>query len=211
MSLTTAPNLRWHLRVKGTGTLRVVERRGGQLEYAHGSTQPGDWTGYAESAPVDLPVQAADWTWVSVPGAIEGHQLGALTLNATAGECMVDEILLTAGEPLALEPGQTLDIPAADFFHAGFSKPDGSVVFRQGRDPLGVVLYGPDLPLAPGEYEITAHSDAPNGAQLSGPGAPGDAWPTLRMTVSDNRPTQWRLRFLDERDVSVSSFTVRRL
>jgi hypothetical protein len=189
----------------------VVERRGGQLEYAHGSTQPGNWTGYAESAPVDMTVQAADWTWVAVPGSIDGHQLGALTLSATAGECRVDEILLTAGEPLALEPGQTLEIPAADFFHAGFSQPDGSVVFRQGRDPLDVVLYGPDLPLAPGEYEITARSNAPTGATLRGPGSAADSWPTLRMTVRDNRPTQWRLRFLDERDVKVNSFTVRRL
>ena len=210
MSLTAAPNLRWHVRARGTGTLRVVERRGGQLAYDHGSTQPGEWTGYAESAPVELPVQAPEWTWVSVPGSIEGHQLGALTLTATAGECRVDEILLTAGEPLALEPGHTLEIPAADFFHAGFSQPDGSVVFRQGRDPRDVVLYGPDLPLAPGEYEITAHSDAPSGATLGGPGARNDGWPTLRMPVTDNRPIQWRLRFLDERDVTVRGFTVRR-
>jgi hypothetical protein len=206
--LTPAPQMAWRLRVKGAGVLLVREKTGGAQRYPPHSATPEAWEGATEHPPVRLEIQADDWSWLPVPSALATAGLGGLEIEAAEGVCHLDEILLTAGEDLALAPGESVEIPAAAFFHAGYSTPDGAVVFRQGRDPLDVVLYGPALPLAPGTYGVEALTDAASGARLEHGRAAG--WPRLLFTVADNRPTQWNLRFLDEQDVVVRGFRISR-
>ena len=101
-----------------------------------------------------------DWLqseWPSPTGAL---------LNAISGPIALNHALLTAGEfPTPASDG-SISISPALCFHAGHSSPgDDSVSFLPETVPAGIVLYGPQLPIPPGLYniEITYSANLPSG------------------------------------------------
>jgi hypothetical protein len=149
-----APGLRYLLRVRGAGAL--------QPSLSIGSAPPIDL------AP--LAVASEAWIWQELPvppfTAIADLQL---TLLATAGQPDVDGGLLVAG-PWDVAPpvGHTVTLPASWFFHAGYLDRERGTVFFGKDSRSGAVWYGPKLPLAAGDYDITFTftSDAPAGSPL---------------------------------------------
>ena len=82
----------------------------------------------------------------------------------------LDSTYLSAGDWTGVAVGETLELPAACFFHAGYTERDfGSVVLRKNYEPAeAIVFYGPRLPLDKGKYsaEFMFESPALAGAVL---------------------------------------------
>ncbi len=90
-----------------------------------------------------------DWLQAECPSPT-----GAL-INAISGPAALTHALLTAGEWPAPAADGSIPIAPALLFHAGHSAPgDDSVSFLPETVPAGIVLYGPQLPLPPGLYDI---------------------------------------------------------
>ena len=143
------PTLRWLLRARGQGELRCT-----QLVNA----QPTETNALA--------VQATRWTWLSLPvTSFTNFALLGLTLERQSGSVDLDTALLVDGDWQPPASGQTLTLPAAIFFHSGYSdSATGSAVFRTTTEAPGMVLYGPKLPLEPGLYEIAVDYASPAAA-----------------------------------------------
>ncbi len=91
---------------------------------------------------------------------------GAL-VSAISGPVALEYALLAAGELPAPGPDGSIHIPPALLFHSGHSSPgQGSVSFAPETVPAGIALYGPNLPVPPGTYDISISysSDLPAGA-----------------------------------------------
>ncbi|MCS6771350.1 MAG: hypothetical protein NZ740_04920 [Kiritimatiellae bacterium] len=147
------PEMRWLIRCRGHGILRIDRLIGG-----------------SSIGSVDASVDWPAWRWIEVDaGQFEGAALISASLDAAEGRVDVDTLLLTAGSWKLLEPGESLTLPAPIFFHAGhIDVQSGSVVFIPERDRRGIVFYGPKLPLAPGHYEVRIESETDS--NLSGIG-----------------------------------------
>jgi hypothetical protein len=92
-----------------------------------------------------------------------------LVITLMEGSVDIDMVQLLAGEPITLKPGDSWSMPAAHFFHAGYSSPDfTTVVFDPRRESAGTFMYGPKLPFPSGHYEVSVDfsTDAPGGEQL---------------------------------------------
>ncbi len=141
------PNLRWLIRVRGQGRLVTHTVRTG---YGGGVTS------------VQTNVSAAGWEWLEVPlPRITGCPRVALRIELAGGVVDADLAVLAAGEWPALQPGATLEIPAAEFFHGGYTDlQDESVVLRTAYDPEAIIVYGPKLPLPPGTYRFSLYHDS---------------------------------------------------
>ena len=102
------------------------------------------------------------------PDVVNG-QSGLVTLHA-------------AGELPAPGPDGSIRIPPALLFHLGHSAPGrDAVAFDSETVPAGLALYGPNLPLPPGLYDISLAYDPETGAAAS----PG----IFRvLTLPDNTP-----------------------
>jgi hypothetical protein len=130
---------RWWIRARGKGLLsaeRVIHNEPiGAIEAAV------DWS---------------DWAWIEIPaGQWDGARELTLNLRASEGEVDVDLLLLSAGEWHLLERGESLDLPAPIFFHAGHTDlAQDAVVFLPHRDRRDLIFYGPKLPMHPGRYTI---------------------------------------------------------
>jgi hypothetical protein len=153
--VAAADDLAWRVRLRGTGPLRTQMRWG------------DDWR------PEDVrELSAPDWQWLSLPITPPPAAYGQTQLKVTSGAdgVQVDVVLLTAGPWPGLDgPFHSMRIPAAAFFRAGFTDPDGvSVTLRRDHDPDVELFYGPRLPLPPGRVsvELLFSSDAPDGADL---------------------------------------------
>jgi hypothetical protein len=133
------PRLRWELRVRGQGTLRVVHRANGAV-FAH---QP-------------MEVASEDWTWEpTFLDALPAFAPVEMELYYEAGAVDVDAAYLTAGRWPPRNPGQQRILPAAAFFHGGYSDMEsGRVYLRRDTEPDDVILYGPLLPVEPGTYQV---------------------------------------------------------
>ena len=133
-----AVRLRWEMRVRGEGTLHVVaEHPGGTVEK-------------------ELEVSSDTWTWRSVM-LLEHEAFGPVSvqLDAAKGRIDVDAVYLGGGWWPEIQPGRPYRIPATAFFHAGAGNMnDGSVALRTRYEPHGQIWYGPNLPLAPGTYDV---------------------------------------------------------
>ena len=153
LSAIAPPDVRWWVRVRGSGTLRadrlVAEQSIGHLEHA---------------------VEFDDWEWLEIPAGTWDSAPGvALNLSVADGTVDVDMIQLAAGDWRALEPGETVTLPAPVFFHAGHTDVErDAVVFQPERDRRDIVFYGPKQPLPPGRYRIEIDGEA--GAVHSGAG-----------------------------------------
>lgn len=142
----------WLFRVRGQGTVLVSSVAGGQT-----------------NAPVAMEVASSRWTWgrVPIPRGEGVNGIGA-KLTWDEGAVNVGTALLVAGEWTSPVPGQTIELPAVCFFHAGYSDREGAVILRAEREPEGVVFYGLKLPLEPGPYSagLVFESPAPAGTLL---------------------------------------------
>jgi hypothetical protein len=203
-------DLRWSILVRGEGALLVgTEQDGIPQEVAH------------------CDVKAPVWTWLDVPVNInDGFGTMVLELEIENGVLDVDLAYLGAGSPADLEPGESRAIAPADLFHAGYSTPDsGAVHFRRSHDPDQAILYGPNLPLAPGRYEmiVDVRSDAIRGLPLGilrsrSEGVAADplgitesgraVW---NLTVNRNLPVRFEFVYARKADLSIDSILLRRL
>ena len=167
-----------------------------------------------------IAVNSAGWQWQSIP--LPRHSDAAplgYRLTSLAGAVAVDSVILATGSWQPPAPGATLVLPAASFFHAGYTAPDlRGVVFRAGRDPDAVVLYGPKLPLDPGHYRVSMDFDssAAPGTLLGRlnvrwPGQEGMPWTdvisgkscTLEFTQEDNKPFYLAFKFERRGDLTI--------
>ncbi|MCK5850198.1 MAG: hypothetical protein KAH23_04725 [Kiritimatiellae bacterium] len=165
-----ALDLKWLIRVRGSGTLAVRNLTNKQTVHE-------DF----------LTIKNNAWQWKTVPveKLTEYAKIG-LELGLTKGTVDLDCAILYAGSWNMPEPGQSLSLPAAAFFHAGASDLKNlSVKFRKNIDHAaeilidensvkklkgdqGSVLYGPRLPLHAGKYrvDLTFESNAESGTKL---------------------------------------------
>jgi len=180
-----APGLRWSLRWRGKGTC-----------VAH-DVQQGIPIGKREVA-----VASDTWTWIDIPLTVrDGFAPVQLELEVLGGEIDLDLALLAAGRWPALMPGETLALPPRDFFHAGFSTPDGSSVhFRPVYEPDGAIFYGPHLPLAPGRYvlHLMTTSPADTGATLGTLQADPEAAQAEPLDVRAGESVEWLLNVTND-------------
>lgn len=121
------------------------------------------------NAPVAMEVDSSDWRWqkVEVPTGVRLGSVGAL-LGWESGSVDLDMGLLVAGDWSSPERGQRIELPASNFFHAGYTDKAGEcVILRAAYEPDSIVFYGPKLPLEAGRYFIELVFDSP-----SPPGTP---------------------------------------
>ena len=105
-----------------------------------------------------------DWTWFTVPSGDTGADMR--TWLVAEGDASVSDVSFMKPESTeipASSSGRHYLLPAADMFHAGYTKRDAggafySVNFEPVFEPSGEIAYGPNLPLAggPGRLSIRA-------------------------------------------------------
>lgn len=147
-----APDLRWMIRVRGKGRLRAMVMVRDQVHHED-----------------ELQIISEDWTWVDFLFPTKEQLRVSLRMEWLAGEVEVDMALLTAGSWQPPMPGETLELPAPLFFHAGYTDHQtGHLVFKPLSEPRRRILYGPRLPFDAGVYvvEMLFDTDAPSGTVL---------------------------------------------
>jgi len=148
------PNTRIALRAQGTGSLTC--------DIMDGDTRMGSHT-LSSDTPTPL------WNMLPFTPQREGFDL-SLRLTPTEGTLLLDQMFLVAGAWQGLEPGETATIPAACFYHAGFTEIETlSVVLRQHADPDRVIFYGSFVPMDPGTYVciVETETTAPPGTVVA--------------------------------------------
>jgi hypothetical protein len=140
-------------RVRGHGTLTADRLVAGQ-----------------STGTITLPVDSDTWTWVQLPMPQPETRRDVDTVVTLAdGAIDLDLAMQVGGTLPAWEPGTEHVFAAAHLFRAGFSTPALSeVVFDPAREPAGQQLYGPNLPLPAGRYELRVDftSSAPDATPL---------------------------------------------
>lgn len=124
----------------------------------------------ATNAPFTMECRSETWNWqaVALPSEVATRVVGVL-FSWNSGSVDLDSASLTTGTWVSPAAGESVDLPAACFFHAGYTERDlQSVVLRKDCEPAEVILYGPRLPLEPGRYsvELVFESSAPAGTVL---------------------------------------------
>lgn len=164
--VTLKPFMHWH----APGAQLWVRMRQGGV-----SAELYDVQGRITATELDA---AEDWTWRAVPFNVSGTNLWIRPdFFQRHGNPQLDMALFTAdpGKQLDLERIESdefsLRMPAAAFFHAGYSVPSTQgdfVMLRKDRDPALGVIYGPRLPMGKGRMRVTMRfaSDAPRGTVL---------------------------------------------
>ncbi len=134
------------------------------MKLADGSTQPLLAPHRHEgSSRLTHPIAGLpDWLQVEVPSSN-----GAI-ITAVSGPVQVEHMLLTAGDLPAPGPDGVIRILPALLYHLGHCSPGvPSVSLAPETVPAGRVLYGPNLPLPPGIYDITLSYSLPDGLSES--------------------------------------------
>lgn len=122
------------------------------LNLSDGSTQPLLAPhGREGSARLTHPIAGLpDWLQAELPSPTGG------VLTAVSGPVRIAHLLLTAGDLPAPGPDGAIRIPPALLYHLGHSSPGvPSVSLDPETVPAGRILYGPNLPVPPGIYDIT--------------------------------------------------------
>jgi hypothetical protein len=162
--------------------------------------------GSAPSPTQLLRVSDPGWSWYELScGTLPTPLRLQPSLSLVDGTVDLDLALLAAGEPLALEPGETLRMPAACFFHAGHTRRgEGSVYLQRRWDPEGVVWYGPKMPLAVGDYRVELSFSAGPGPSLR-VGTLDVRWPDGRVgpSIAVERGREASLPFRQQDNVPV--------
>ena len=128
-----APNLRFLLRLGESSAqpLLVQPGRDGISSLTHPSAGLPDWL------QADLPCPTG--------GIVE----------AVSGDVSLQHALLAAGELPAPGRDGSIRIPPALLFHWGHASPgQDDVAFDPETVPVGLALYGPNLPVPPGIYDV---------------------------------------------------------
>ena len=145
--------LTWLVRARGDGKLAVAAIVDGKT-----------------NAPSALEVSSTAWSWHSVAIPVESAtRVLTAEFSWTSGSVDLDTASLVAGTWVSPAPGETVELPAGCFFHAGYTAPDlQSVVLRKDFEPAEAIFYGPSLPLEPGTYlvELAVASAAARGTRL---------------------------------------------
>ncbi|WFB37308.1 hypothetical protein P3T73_05980 [Kiritimatiellota bacterium B12222] len=141
-------SLRISLRYRGKGKLQASFQAGEQA-----------------LAPLHITLDAEEWTWTEIPfPAFEGFKNElSLQLKLSQGEADFDVAMMMEGPSVTdMKVGEEIFIPAASFFHAGYSEIEeaysGNVRMDPDRVPFDEVLYGPRLPFPAGRYHIIFRS-----------------------------------------------------
>ena len=145
--------LHWSLLVRGDGLL------GYRLDENSNTVARGE-----------LAVRGGEaWAWDHIPIPVSTNFFTPhLTVHLVEGAVEWDAVVLDGGPPLALEPGQSITIPAPVFFHAGSTAISlDTVSFQRAREPDRVILYGDFLPLMQGIYEVRFESDTAASAGIT--------------------------------------------
>lgn len=208
ISLPPFEGMKWMVRLRGEGTMRVETRLDGAIV----STS-------------DLEVgSAADWMWADIPvDGLSAYGRVDLWVGIVDGSIALDSTLLIRGEWPRQWPPEGLTLGASQFFHSGYVQDDEtSVTFRSRRDG-GVVLYGPRLPVPVGRYrlsmQIATNADEGQalgwlrvsvGGQQVVKQAPVIAGQPVEVPfhVTNNLPLVLHYHFNREADVTVRSFHV---
>lgn len=206
-----APDLRWMIRCRGQGLLRVEVFAGHDL--------------LGEEL---LTLKNQDWQWLELPLSIETYSNVSVRLALEAGNIDLDSALLTAGKWPFLQPGELITIPAASFFRAGFTDlSQQQVTFLTKYYAEKVVFYGPRMPLEPGLYEVSMEysADAAPGVEIGAlritsdanimgkkvaPLFQGQDW-RFEVLVENNLPFNMDLFFTGQADLVLNEVTFRRL
>ncbi len=143
--------LAWLVRLRGTGVVDVV-------------------SGYRMESSASLPINQSEWTWHRVPVPSTRPQARAmLSMSGRQGSVDVDTMMLVIGDWPELAPGQSAEITAARFFHAGYMDIEKETVkIEHGVDAPSIAFYGPKWPMVAGRYEVEMifSSPAPDGTDL---------------------------------------------
>ncbi|MBU0677918.1 MAG: hypothetical protein KJ626_07345 [Verrucomicrobia bacterium] len=110
------------------------------------------------------------WHWVVVPiGDLSGSRKVRPVIQCEEGSVDLDVAIYSSGTFPEIAAGEPLAVPAALFFHAGYTDRDETAVrFRSDYEPIGGIFYGPKLPLTDGEYAVTVEyeTEAADGVDL---------------------------------------------
>ena len=150
----SAPELHWLLRARGEGQVETTTRT---RERRAETPQP--------VAVHTSRVDSVAWDWIAIPIDVDpaNAELSA-RLVALSGHVDVDMLMLVAGTWDAPRAGQAVSVPAACFFHAGYSDlKNGCVVLRPDTEPDRTVFYGPRMPINVGPHsaELVISTTAP--------------------------------------------------
>ena len=138
--------LKWLVRARGNGAFMA-----------------GNVIGVTTNPALRVEVASSNWVWESIP-IPEGRGVAGVgaVFSWADGTVELDSIILAAGDWKSPAPGTILELPASDFFHAGYTRPDErSVTIRAKYEPSSIVFYGPKLPLEIGDYRIELVFDSP--------------------------------------------------
>ncbi len=211
VSVTQSPGLRWIIRARGKGTLLCTLRDNNRVFQTD-----------------RVNVDSRDWIWLNVPvTSVQGSLWLPLHIAGESGSVDIDIILLTAGVWQCPSTGQSIDIPAPCFFHAGYTDmKTGSVVLRKDYDPAEQVFYGPKLPLDKGCYEIefVYDTDAKPGTLLGRFGCricghENNEWvdvnagsgATYKWVQKQNVPIFMAFWFLRNADIAIRKVTIKKV
>lgn len=205
------PESRWWVRARGAGTVHAERLIAG-----------------APAGETEVAVEFEDWQWIEIPaGEWTGVPAVALALRAGEGTVEVDILKLAAGEWHALEPGESMEIPAPTFFHAGhIDLARDAVVFKPARERRDLIFYGPKQPLAPGRYRIeidaeTTHAASgragqwiaacPEGTEIGRTEMTAGRETAFEVDIPNNLPFLLAFIYAGEESVAVRTVTVRRV
>ncbi len=167
------------------------------------------------------------WKWerIEVP-EIEISELCKPEFKVVGGTIDLDAMLYISGSWPELAQGESIQIPAALFFHAGcLDFETGNVLLRSDYEPDGPILYGPNLPLPRGKYKlkIDFKSPVPPGKQLGRlrarirgknynetPVVSGLSPAVLSFEYPENLPFRCEFYFNRNADTTVRSITITR-
>ncbi len=203
-------SLVWMIRMRGEGSVSVQNILNNET-----------------NSPVMLPVKSAEWTWQKVPVPVKNESVPVdALLSLVSGNVDADSAILGAGEWKGIQPGESLSLPAACFFHAGYTERDFSgVILRRACEPDAIVFYGPKLPLDKGEYsaEIIFETSSPAGTVLGqfNPRWRGDEEENWTQVISgsravnmfiqkENEPYFLAFRFIREADMKIKNVLISR-
>lgn len=130
----------------------------------HGALKLDLLTNGAPAQRSAIEVRSDGWTWRHLPLSMPARQSWMTPRFSAITPFINFDMALLCGTPWRMPAkGETLILPASSFFHAGFTDPmDGSVTLRPERDPEGAVLYGLNLPLERGNYQIELRFSSPS-------------------------------------------------
>ena len=135
------------VRLRGRGDIRLLDENGPEIIHK---------------------IDSQEWEWQKFTWKDLDNPFTPI-FQVTRGELDLDCMLYTAGTWTPPAPGETLRIPAALFFHAGYLDTESlGVHFRKTHEAADRILYGPMLPIDEGTYDIQVlyKTEAPAGTLL---------------------------------------------